>query len=260
MAVLQMQRINICTLKKNRKPLLELLQRREVIEINDDIPEDNIFHKMDMSSAEGVLSKNISLANDALELLQKYAKDNSSLLSVLEGRKEISVAEYDGFKDAYEDTLGMVREIHKKEKQIADANADILKADAGIEALRPWLALDVSFQCKGTRHTAVLIGTLTNEWSIEQLEEQLDGFGAVHIEVISATKDQTCIFLLCVKEEADAITEKLREVSFTLKTSHHTNRDIEETLNLGWKLLSILPRAELKRIKDELLDEYYGKL
>lgn len=41
---------------------------------------------------------------------------------------------------------------------------------------------------------------------------------------------------------------------------YHTNRDIEETLNLGWKLLSILPRAELKRIKDELLDEYYGKL
>jgi V/A-type H+-transporting ATPase subunit B len=40
---------------------------------------------------------------------------------------------------------------------------------------------------------------------------------------------------------------------------YDTNRDIEETLNLGWKLLSILPRTELKRIKDELLDEYYGK-
>ncbi|TAH72136.1 MAG: V-type ATP synthase subunit B [Anaerolineaceae bacterium] len=38
-----------------------------------------------------------------------------------------------------------------------------------------------------------------------------------------------------------------------------TNRDIEDTLNLGWKLLNMLPRAELKRIKDELLDEYYGK-
>ena len=37
------------------------------------------------------------------------------------------------------------------------------------------------------------------------------------------------------------------------------NRDIEETLNLGWKLLAILPRTELKRIKDELLDQYYGK-
>lgn len=38
-----------------------------------------------------------------------------------------------------------------------------------------------------------------------------------------------------------------------------TNREIEETLDLGWKLLQMLPRSELKRIKDELLDEYYGK-
>ena len=37
------------------------------------------------------------------------------------------------------------------------------------------------------------------------------------------------------------------------------DRSIEETLNTGWKLLSILPRSELKRIDDEYLDEYYGK-
>ena len=38
-----------------------------------------------------------------------------------------------------------------------------------------------------------------------------------------------------------------------------TNRSIEETLSIGWKLLSMLPRSELKRIKDVYLDEYYGK-
>lgn len=36
-----------------------------------------------------------------------------------------------------------------------------------------------------------------------------------------------------------------------------TDRDIETTLEIGWKLLSILPRSELKRIKDVYLDEYY---
>ena len=29
---------------------------------------------------------------------------------------------------------------------------------------------------------------------------------------------------------------------------------------MGWKLLGILPRSELKRISDTLLDEYYGKV
>ena len=37
------------------------------------------------------------------------------------------------------------------------------------------------------------------------------------------------------------------------------NRSIEETLDLGWELLGILPRSELKRIKDVYLDKYYKK-
>ncbi len=34
------------------------------------------------------------------------------------------------------------------------------------------------------------------------------------------------------------------------------NRSIEETLNLGWELLSMLPRTELDRVSDEILDKY----
>ncbi len=35
-----------------------------------------------------------------------------------------------------------------------------------------------------------------------------------------------------------------------------TNRTIEETLDLGWELLSILPKSELKRIKEEHIEKY----
>jgi len=38
-----------------------------------------------------------------------------------------------------------------------------------------------------------------------------------------------------------------------------TNRDIEETLNLGWRLLSILPESELKRVKTEHIAKYLPK-
>ena len=40
---------------------------------------------------------------------------------------------------------------------------------------------------------------------------------------------------------------------------YRTDRSIEETLNLGWDLLRILPRTELKRIRDEYLDKYYDR-
>ena len=38
---------------------------------------------------------------------------------------------------------------------------------------------------------------------------------------------------------------------------YNTDRSIEETLNIGWKLISMLPRTELKRIDDKFLDQYY---
>ncbi len=38
---------------------------------------------------------------------------------------------------------------------------------------------------------------------------------------------------------------------------YENNRSIEETLEIGWRLLSILPKSELKRIKDEFIEKYY---
>ncbi len=38
---------------------------------------------------------------------------------------------------------------------------------------------------------------------------------------------------------------------------YDTNRSIEDTLDLGWKLLSILPRSEHKRIRDDMIDKYW---
>ena len=49
---------------------------------------------------------------------------------------------------------------------------------------------------------------------------------------------------------ADAFEEQYVSQGF------YTNRTIEETLDIGWKLLSILPRTELKRIRDAYLDKY----
>jgi V/A-type H+-transporting ATPase subunit B len=50
---------------------------------------------------------------------------------------------------------------------------------------------------------------------------------------------------------ADAFEERYINQGFT------EDRSIEETLDLGWELLSILPRSEMKRIKPELVEKYW---
>nr|WP_288973717.1 V-type ATP synthase subunit B [uncultured Shuttleworthia sp.] len=44
-----------------------------------------------------------------------------------------------------------------------------------------------------------------------------------------------------------------------ISQGYQTDRSIEETLDLGWDLLRLLPRSELKRISDDMLDKYYEK-
>jgi len=61
-----------------------------------------------------------------------------------------------------------------------------------------------------------------------------------------------------------ALTESdLKYVEFANKfekeyvdQGNYTNRTIQETLDLGWELLRVLPRSEMKRIKDDMLDKY----
>jgi V/A-type H+-transporting ATPase subunit B len=52
-------------------------------------------------------------------------------------------------------------------------------------------------------------------------------------------------------EFADRFEEKYVNQGF------HENRSIERTLDIGWELLTIFPKSELKRIKPDLIEKYW---
>lgn len=42
-----------------------------------------------------------------------------------------------------------------------------------------------------------------------------------------------------------------------VKQGEYENRSIDETLNIGWELLKMLPKEELKRVRDAYIEKYY---
>jgi V/A-type H+/Na+-transporting ATPase subunit B len=42
-----------------------------------------------------------------------------------------------------------------------------------------------------------------------------------------------------------------------LNQSFETNRSIENTLDIMWEILTVIPKGELTRIKPELIEKYY---
>lgn len=86
MAVLQMQRVSICALKKDRKAILEKLQTLGVMEMNQ-IADEEGFEKMDTVNAKLSFEKKAQLTETALGILDIYAPQKQSMLSGLAGKE-----------------------------------------------------------------------------------------------------------------------------------------------------------------------------
>ncbi len=106
--------------------------------------------------------------------------------------------------------------------------------------------------------------------SLSRLKDKGTGEGKTRGD--HASDDESIVLSLCTREtskeiavilenqlsDVDKIYAALPNVlkkNMSIKDSIQT-RSIEETLDLGWELLSMLPRTELKRIKEDMLDQY----
>ena len=251
MAMLQMQRIYIYALKKDRKPILEMLQRRGVLEISDTIPEDLIFHKADVSHTRASFEKIINAGKEAVEILDRYVPEKKSMLSSLSGRKEVSVEVYHEFKSKYEKTVRTANHIIAYAKEIAELKAEILKLETQSEMLVPWTGLDIPISFAGTKRTKSFIGTLPNEWSLETVYEKLADYMPINVDVISASKEQTCIFVLCTMNHSEAVYDKLRSIDFTHPSITSDKAPAQQMEEYNNRIMEA--RAEIFKAEEEII-------
>jgi V/A-type H+-transporting ATPase subunit B len=78
-------------------------------------------------------------------------------------------------------------------------------------------------------------------------------------------RGKECLELMTILGEAALTDIDLMYAKFSqefekqyVSQGYETDRTIEETLDLGWELLKILPKSELKRIKDKYIEKYLG--
>ena len=90
MAVLKMQRLTVCALKKDRKAILEKLQSMGVLQVDPVSGDDRDFRKMDTAGQRMGFEKAAASADQALDILDKYVPEKKSVFSALEGRKVIT--------------------------------------------------------------------------------------------------------------------------------------------------------------------------
>ena len=72
-----------------------------------------------------------------------------------------------------------------------------------------------TFSFKGTKYTAGFIGTLPKPWTLEEIYERLAQYMPLDVNIISSSKEQTCIFVLCLNNNKDKVYEILRGMDFS---------------------------------------------
>ena len=171
MAVLKMQRISICALKKDRKAILEKLQSLGTLEVDHILDEDEDFHRMDTAGKKQGFEKASASVDQALDILERYAPEEKSMFAALEGKKLISAEEGMKVQEARRDLLRTAKQIYDLDREHAEQLASIAKLTNSIESLTPWLNLDVPLQTMKTDRTVFFPGTMPGGTTAEKVYE-----------------------------------------------------------------------------------------
>lgn len=240
MAVVPMRRVNICALQQDRSEILKVVQRTGVVQVTDIPVSDSLFTKTDSSQQRATFDKNVALCAEALEVLGRHVPEKKGMFAGLNGRQRLSVTEYDTFADENHEIMRVAYRLTALSKEIAEKRAETLKLDGQMEALTPWLSLSVSLRYQGGKTFYVFTGAAAGEHTLEGIHERLalraPELSAVHLELISISKEQTCIVAACPRADAATLEDALRAEGFARPASPPKLTPAEETQAITKKL------------------------
>ncbi len=218
MAVLKMQRIYVYALLKYCKDILEALQRKGVVEIENLNIEDSVFYKDDTSAFQAQYQHLSSTAKEANEILSRYVPRKKGLLSSFKGREQITRQRYDELVNETPDILRIAYDIISCQKNIDTNLAEKVKYQSQLEVIQPWLSLDVPMNFTGTATTRALIGKFagakTSTEILTELAAIIPEVEGIEVEIISSDSNQTCVFILTSRKDADTVSDALRRIGF----------------------------------------------
>lgn len=249
-----MKSVRIIALRQDRKRLLEHLQNSALVQIKKNENSEKGFSKIDMNSQMQVFERNVTLTQQALNVLDELAPQKKGMLSSLAGRKvidpdEIGIIAADAGKII--DECNRITELNKIR---ADNAAEQIRIRTALAQLEPWQNLDIPLNTEGTKTTAVFIGTLPKGYTDVTLSEELAKQNTeliFNFEIQFSSKDMTCVVLFAPLAQKQQAEEALRNIGFAkpMTQTSHTPKVKAERL----REKSVLLTKQSKAAEDEII-------
>lgn len=226
MSVVPMKRIFLCALKRDRKGILEFLQRESAVELNYLDEDDDVFRKQDMSKETAQFRRNAQTAENALKILDLYAPEKGGLSGLFAGRDQIDKHELGARIEARDADMKLCFRTVRLEKELAETKAAIPKLQDQVLQLTPWADYDLPLSLTETEKTAIITGVLEGEVPLEDIYSGIAKSAPdaeVDVTIVSSTEQQTCFFLVTKKEDRQRVTEALQKMNYSKPPIYRTN-------------------------------------
>ena len=247
MAIVKMKKLRLLAMSADRQALLKELLLLGCVEVSEpaELPEDAYpaLSRCDSAELSKVKSQHAELTN-AVKLLDRYAPEKTGFL------KPLPDADVKDLLD--EATLGediaLAERIMELEERIRRNNAEVQREQTTLEALAPWLPLELPFSFKGTERAAAMTASLPAALDMTEADAAL-GAAAPEAQLFRVSDDKSLhyVLLVCLREELDAVLETLRPLGFNLMSPGEFDCTARQAAEKSEKRI-----AELNRENGEL--------
>lgn len=216
MAILKMKKLRLMVVRSQKDALLRELIRLGCVEFSeiDALVQGSEIEglvKRESSKVMSYRSQQAALVH-ASGLLDKYAPVKSKLLSAkpeLDGQELLS-------DEGIEAAMGLAEYISGNDERIKRIAAEESRLRGVLEALEPWLPLDMDLSCDGTARAAVLLGSIPARQEFSSLESALEqASDEAEAFLVSEDKSQRYVAVVCMRDVLSAVQEALRACSFS---------------------------------------------
>lgn len=218
MAKVDVKKMSIIALRRDRSKLIEMFQklgRIEVIDLKETTPAedwDNLFEadrsSRDITEAQSKLSD----VQFAMDFLARYVKIKKSMFAEKPAYGEAAMEEMSSSQQLW----SVVKECRELESKLNGLKSEEMKLASTVDILKPWEGLDIPLQeLKPTRKVAVYVGTLPTG-SVDQVKASLgEKVPESSLEVISTDRELSNVLLVYLKSVEQEVSEIRKENSWS---------------------------------------------
>jgi len=240
MPKLKFKKIEIISLLKDSTEILNLLQRRGVVQLTN--TKDELLTKIDAAGSIKKYEETIKKSQIALDTLQNAIQKKESFFDSLKGKKRLSSADFKKRAEKTKEILKKIRDIESCIKKIADEKKNISKLKVSLDTLLPWKNLEFPLDTKETKDVVVLLGMIIKK-----------------DEVLKKSYEQKiCLELDVIEKTSAKKTEKNYVAVYIHKA--HKNKAIEILNEFGFEFFSytssLTPENETAELKKKIEKAY----